>query len=110
MAVDILKDPRIDNDTHVTLKRDSRTGIAWIEDGHTGTGVSVHANIDATGSVRGMRDRGYWGRDDRTVKSHGWIYNLDTFLCDPKNSLEVIVADHCRCEGCQERQNKVEPS
>ena len=35
----------------VNLYRDDKNGIAWIEDGRTGLGISVHANISSTGSV-----------------------------------------------------------
>ncbi len=80
---------------HVNLYRDDKTGIAWIEDGRTGLGTSVHANIDSSGSVSGMKALGYWGGKDRTVRSHGWIYNIDSFVCDKKNELEMIVADEC---------------
>lgn len=41
------------------LHRDRKNGIAWIKDGSTGLGHSCHANIDVTGSVRGMKVLGY---------------------------------------------------
>ena len=91
---------------HISLYRDSNTGIAWIADGTTGLGVSVHANISSSGSVAGMRDRGYWGREDRVERSHGFAYNIDSFVCDPNNELELIVASECMCAGCQERRTK----
>lgn len=87
---------------HVNLYRDDKSGIAWIEDGRTGSGISVHSNIDSSGSVSGMKSLGYWRKIDRTVRSHGWIYNIDSFVCD--NELEMIVADECRCQGCLERK------
>lgn len=86
------------------LYRDDATGIAWIKDGRTGLGISVHANIDSTGSVAGMKAKGYWRRTDRTVRSHGWIYNIDSFVCDKNDRLEMIVADECRCQGCIDRR------
>lgn len=89
---------------HIILYRDNKNGIAWIEDGTTGMGVSVHPNIDASGSVKGMKDRGYWDKKDRTVRSHGWIYNIDKFVCDKHNKLEMIVANECRCQACIERR------
>jgi len=88
------------------LYRDDKSGLAWIADGSTGMGYSVHSNIDATGSVRGMKDRGYWGKDDRTVRSHGFIFDIDTFICDPRNEFEVILAEECRCQGCIERRER----
>jgi len=84
-----------------TLYRDDKTGIAWIEDGTTGTEISVHANIDTSGSVRGMKNLGYWKRKDRTVRSHGFVYNVDIFVCN--TPYEKIVAAACRCVGCRKR-------
>ena len=89
---------------NVILYRDDKTGIAWIEDGKTGLGISVHSNIDISGNVSGMKARGYWEKKDRTVRSHGWIYNIDSFVCDKENELEMIVANECRCQGCLERR------
>lgn len=100
---------------HVNLYRDDKTGIAWIEDGRTGLGISVHSNIDSSGSVSGMKTLGCWGKKDRTARSHGWIYNfitlivcwiynIDSFVCDKDNELEMIVADECKCQGCIERR------
>ena len=89
----------------VILYRDEKTGIAWIEDGRTGCGISVHSNIDSTGSVSGMKNLGYWMKNTRTVRSHGFIYNIDSFICDKDNELEVIVANECMCDGCKERRN-----
>lgn len=89
---------------HVNLYCDDKSGIAWIEHEKIGLGISVHANIDSSGSVSGMKALGYWRRKDRTVRSHGWIYNIDSFVCDKDNEWEVIVADECRCQGCIERR------
>lgn len=88
----------------VKLYRDDRNGIAWIEDGRTGLGISVHANISVIGSISEMKNFGYWGRKDRTVRSHGWIYNIDSFVCDKDNKMEMIVSNECRCQGCIERR------
>lgn len=80
-----------------TLYRDTRSGIAWVEDGTAGVGHSCHANIDASGSVAGMKQRGYWRKTDRTVQSHGWIYNIDSLVVtDPEDE---IARQHCRCGG-----------
>ena len=88
-----------------TLYRDDNNGIAWIEDGGTGCGYSCHSNIDATGSVRGMKNLGYWRKDDRTARSHGFIYNIDTLVYDDKNELEKLIADReCKCAACLERR------
>lgn len=88
----------------VLLYRDERNGIAWAEDHRTGAGISVHPNIDRTGSVAGMRARGYWRREDRTAESHGWIYNIDRLAYDDKDEIERAVAVECRCRACLERR------
>jgi len=62
---------------HVALFRDPKTGIAWVEDGSTGLGHTAHANIASSGSVAQMKRRGAWGKKDRAVRSHGFIYNID---------------------------------
>ncbi|WP_157931612.1 hypothetical protein [Mycobacteroides abscessus] len=82
---------------HVTLYRDSDSGIAYVEDGSTGNGHSAHPNIDATGSVAGMKALGYWAADAQTVESHGFIYNIDAFVVD--GELDRIAAEHCQCGG-----------
>lgn len=86
------------------LHRDRKNGIAWIKDGSTGLGHSCHANIDVTGSVRGMKVLGYWGKEDRTVRSHGFIYNIDTFVVDEGNPYDVLAAEECQCASCIERR------
>jgi hypothetical protein len=82
---------------YAELHRDPKTGIAWIENGSTGCGHSAHPNIDASGSVRGMKSRGYWSKDDRTVRSHGFIYNIDSLVIS--DEYDQIAASECRCGG-----------
>ena len=79
------------------LYRDTKTGIAWVEDGSTGTLHSPHPNIDATGSVPGMKNLGYWRKDAHTIKSHGCIYNID--LCVVSDDLDAVAAKACQCGG-----------
>lgn len=94
------------------LHRDGKNGIAWIKDGSTGLSHSCHANIDATyidatGSVRGMKALvGYWGKEDRTVRSHGFIYNINTFVVDEENPYDVLAAEECQCASCIERRGE----
>lgn len=78
MAKKLIKEIR----PYVKLYRDTNNGIAWIEDGSTGLGISVHPNLDKSGSVTGMKKLGYWDKSDRIVLSHGWKYNIDRFVCD----------------------------
>lgn len=35
-----------------------------------------HPSIHSTGSVRGMKKLGYWGKYDRCVRCGQYIYNL----------------------------------
>ncbi len=82
---------------HVKLYRDPETGIAWVENGEAGCGHSCHPNISKTGSVRGMRNVGYWAKDCRTARSHGWIYNIDLLVTS--DDLDEIARQHCQCGG-----------
>ncbi len=35
-----------------------------------------HPSIHYTGSVRGMKELGFWGKKDRCVRCGSYIYNL----------------------------------
>ena len=89
---------------YVKLYRDPKTGIAWIENGSTGTATSIHPNIASSGSVAGMKKRGYWGTNDRTVKSHGFIYNIDIPL-PIRDDDDRAVLNTCNCGGAHERKS-----
>ena len=91
---------------HAVMYRDDRNGITWIENGSTGMGHSCHPNIFSNGSVRGMKKIGYWGIKDRTVRSHGYIYNIDRFTIDTEDTLDKIIADNCMCQACIERRGE----
>lgn len=82
-------------DPNTTLYRDTRTGIAWVEDGNVGIGHTCHPNIDSTGSVRGMKKL-YWG-ECRTVRSHGFIFNIDRIAVS--DALDELARAHCQCGG-----------
>lgn len=88
----------------VELFRDAVNGIAWAEDHRTGLSVSVHPNIDESGSVEGMVARGRWRSSDRVARSHGWIYNIDRFVRNDEDLVEAIVAEECMCPACIERR------
>ena len=89
---------------YATLYRDNRTGIAWIEDGSAGIGHPWHPNIDASGSVHGMKQMGYWNRTDKILLSHGFKYNISKFVIDEANDYDVIVSNECRCQECLKRR------
>jgi hypothetical protein len=82
---------------HAALFRDPKTGIAWVEDGSTGMGHTAHANIASSGSVAQMKRKGFWGKEDRAVRSHGFIYNIDS--CIVSNDLDRVARNECRCGG-----------
>jgi len=82
---------------YITLYWCPRTGIAWVENSKTGNGHSAHPNIDATGSVKGMKSRGFWKQHDRTVKTNGAIYNIDKLVVT--DALDEIARQYCRCGG-----------
>jgi hypothetical protein len=93
---------------HVKLYRDPKTGIAWVEDGTTGMGHSSHPNISATGSITGMRKRGYWGKNDRVVRSHGFLYNIDLSVIS--GELDRIACEACRCDGVHNCRHELQAS
>jgi len=82
---------------YATLYRDRKSGVAWVEDTHSGTGHSAHPNIDASGSVAGMKRKGWWGKKDRTARAHGFIYNID--ILHVSDDYDVIAARACQCGG-----------
>lgn len=79
------------------LYRDAKTGIAWVEDGSTGFWHTAHPNIHYTGSIRGMKNLGYWDKKERCVRSRGYIYNID--VCIVEDELDMIARDNCHCGG-----------
>lgn len=85
---------------HVDLYIDPQTGITWVENGRSGTGHGAHPNIDASGSVEGMKKM-YWG-ECRTVKSHGFIHNVDKVVYS--DILDYLAFAYCKCIGCQSRR------
>lgn len=78
---------------------DDKTGLAMIEDGVHGQGLSLHPNIDRTGSVEGMKSLGYWKKEDRTVRAFGGIYNIDRYVPEENTELNEVLLQHCKCGG-----------
>jgi hypothetical protein len=69
-----------------------RGKVVTIENNSVGIGHSAHANIDASGSVKGMKSLGYWGKNDVTLKQGGFIYNLSTVvISDPLDALALYL-------------------
>ena len=92
-----MKEKIKENAEYIILYRCPRTGIAWVENGKTGNRHSAHPNIDATGSVKGMKSRGFWKQHDRKVKTNGTIYNIDKLVVN--DALDEIARQYCRCGG-----------
>ena len=82
---------------YVDLYRDTETGIAWVENGYTGAGHSAHPSIHSSGSPSGMKKKGWWGSDDRLVRSHGFIYNIDILAVS--DEYDELARKHCECGG-----------
>lgn len=82
---------------HTALYRNNETGIAFVTDGSTGCAHSAHPNIDESGSVEGMKSKGYWSKSDRAVLSDGYIYNIDRSVVD--DALDQIAKNACLCGG-----------
>ena len=82
---------------HIHLFQDSKTGLAFIEDGSSNT-ISVHPSIHKTGSIRGMKKLGYWGKTDKVVRVGSYSYNI-SIEANNGSELEKIVASHCQCGG-----------
>lgn len=82
------------------LYRDTKTGIAWVENGHNGSIHSAHPNIDATGAVIGMKKLGYWRYDCLIKRSHGTIYNIS--ICSVQDSYDELARQYCECGGCHD--------
>lgn len=78
-------------------------GVAQIEDGTSGCGLSLHPNIDRTGSVTGMKKLGYWDKNDQTVRAFGGIYNISKYVPEDDPEMNKILLEHCRCGGKHER-------
>ncbi len=45
-----------------------------------------HPSIHCTGSVRGMKKLGYWGKNDKCVRCGQYIYNLSIFIGWPRRT------------------------
>jgi len=97
-------------DDGATLMRDDRTGIAAIHNGRDGINYTLHPSIDKTGSVRGMKKLGYWGKDDRVVRTGSYQYNIDHVVSTENEKYDKILKQECRCSACLMRRNEHQPS
>jgi hypothetical protein len=80
----------------IRIKRCVTHGIAVVEDGSSA--ITAHPNIHGSGSVAGMRDRGWWDGTDVTVRCHGWIYNVSQIV--GASEMDKLAQEECRCGGC----------
>lgn len=95
---------KIDEET--LIYRDERTGMAFAK--KRGENFSIHPNIHKSGSVKGMKKLGFWGKKDRVVRVGDFSYNTDIIVFDYADSklreLEEEIAKHCLCVGCISRK------
>ncbi len=82
---------------------DEKTGICLVSDG-SGMSGGVHASIDITGSVRGMKACGYWGKNDRVRRAAGFQFNIDTRVIS--READEIATKYCQCDACRELREK----
>lgn len=76
-------------------------GLVVIGDGGVGLGHSCHPCIDSTGSVAGMKDRGWCEKHDHVVDAFGFKWNVDKFSA--RSGLDWVAAELCYCQGEHER-------
>ena len=75
----------------------TRKGIVSIHNGSAGVAHSVHPNINISGSVKGMKERGYWGKNDKTLQAHGRTYNISYIvLSDTLDKIAYMIQFHNR--------------
>lgn len=71
-----------------SLPKAYKGNLYCIENYSAGTEHSAHPNIDASGSVTGMKKLGYWRKDATINRTHGAIYNMSSIVCsDPLDEL-----------------------
>lgn len=102
---------------NLKLYRDDETGIAWIKDGYSGIEISIHPNVHSYDTVEGMKELGYWGINDRIVKGHDCLYNIDkvsppsfnrSSLYEFEQIITKVLTKECKCKGCLERNKSEE--
>jgi len=91
---------------YVELHRDAKTGIAWINDGKTGCEESLHPSIDKSGSIKGMKKKGYWGKNDKIITCNNGHYNIS------KESQFSVYAKTlkkaCKCSVCRDKFDRTQ--
>ena len=71
-----------------SLPKAYKGNLFCIENYSAGVEHSAHPNIDASGSVAGMKKLGYWRKDAVINRTHGAIYNMSLVVCsDPLDEL-----------------------
>ena len=91
---------QLEDSIQKNLILDPQTGLAAYKDTVTGTRHTVHPNIAASGSVKGMKKL-YWGQKAIVVYWAGFYYNISLLsISDP---IDAAVAQHCQCFSCRHR-------
>ena len=79
-------------------------GIAVVKNGTTGLIHSIYPNIDKSGCVHGMKQLGYWKKDDTIVTAGGFKYNISKLIFDRHDTDDMIAYKKCNCVGCKKIQ------
>jgi hypothetical protein len=67
---------------HISFRVSKDRQLVIVHDGSSGSGHQPYPSIDKTGSVRGMRARGYWGAKDKVIRVLGGCYNVSHQIID----------------------------
>lgn len=93
-------------DGHINIFCDEKSGLATLEDEITGIGVSAHSCVSLSDKAGRRNVNRYWKKFDRIIEFDGYLYNIDKFILNPKNDMQVIAANLCMCDACIERRRK----
>lgn len=79
-----------------------KSGITFIKDGSTGeTFISHHPSIDSSGSVIGMKNLKYWGKNDLIIRNVcGQSVNISKSDCRDSDVNTYITKITCCCNEC----------
>lgn len=86
----------------VSLCMHKKSGITFIKDGFTGaTFISHHPAIDSSGSVIGMKNLKYWGKNDLVIRNVcGQSVNISRSDCSHSGVKSYITKITCCCNEC----------
>lgn len=84
-----------------------KSGITFIKDGYRGeTFISHHPSIDSSGSVIGMKNLKYWGKNDLIIRNVcGQSVNISRSDCSHSGVKSYITKITCCCSECINASN-----